>query len=587
MLNVPSASASADAWQKLKHGSEERYYMRARMYDMAWKLEAHLQEYRSAAAPCGGPLALLQGSGAAMGVQMQIFNAAGHVLSRWPWEYGRVLALGWSSAQELVCVLETGRVVLWSATGERLAEFGLGAEVETHGVLQCNVCADSLVVLTHGLRLYALLSWSERHLIALEDPQLSSPPYAMATIEPPSGLLAPPQVLIASASRTILAVNEDVVHDQLLTSGPFSWLVPSPSHKFIAAFSQSGSLLVLSADFSRTLSEFITRQRVPPKNLVWCADDALLLQWERQLVMVGPYGDCIQYGYESPPLIFAEGDCVRIVSQSMTELLRRVPAPLEAVLRTGSDALAAKLLQASDAFSAGSLCHELLLPLLPHCSKKECTAGTVNTGMDGTVDNAGLRSAVRACIKAATHALHPATQQRLLRAASFGKSYLDASTPAATSMPTVGADATRDSDGVSSEGGGADDEVTRRRVDASLFLEACCDLRVLNAVRAPAVGLLMTWIQYTRLDGMQVRPGNPLPILRSWPTPSHRPPHMPHTTTASLFRIWAAALHCARPPPSPPCCLPSMSTCSHSASLSSLSSASSRRLQFGTGPTPR
>lgn len=551
MLNVPSASAATDDWKTLKHGSEERRYMKLRMYDMAWKLEADLQEHGCAAAPCGGPVALLQGSGAAMGVQMHIFNAAGHTLSRWPWEYGRVLALGWSSSQELVCVLETGRVVLWSVTGERIAEFAIGAEVEAEGVLQCRVCADSLVVLTHSLRLYALLSWTERHLVALADPRLSSPPFAMAVLEPPAGSVDPPRVLLAIASRTVLAVDEDAVHDQQITSGPFSWLVPSPSRKFIAAFSQSGSLLVLSADFSRTLSEFITRQRVPPKNLVWCADDALLLQWERQLVMVGPYGDCIQYSYESAPLMFAEDDCVRIVGMGCTELLRRVPAALEATLGPHSDASAAKLLQASDAFSAhSSLCHELLLPLLPRRSGNECTADAAASARDAHEDSSVLRNAVRTCIEAATHSLHPPTQQRLLRAASYGKNYLDELSTSAKSLMTAAAAEAATGSGQASHPAHKeeDEEVTRRRGDASLFVNACRELRALNAVRAPAVGLLITWAQYTRLDRRQSvgsgLPASPASALATMLLAQHE--HLLTLRLAELFKLGKLAAFTVR-----------------------------------------
>ena len=66
-------------------------------------------------------------------------------------------------------------------------------------------------------------------------------------------------------------VDETDAQDQLLTSGPFVELAPSPNGKFLAAFSTAGSLLVLTADFARTLSEFVTKTTGPPRALVWCA----------------------------------------------------------------------------------------------------------------------------------------------------------------------------------------------------------------------------------------------------------------------------------------------------------------------------
>ena len=134
-------SISAD-WARLKHGSEDRFYSKRHVYDMRWRLEADVHMYMSAAAPCGGPVAMLRGDGTGVGARLQIFNAAGELLSAWLWECPRVLKLGWTSGHELLTVLETGRVLLWSLQGERLNDLGLGKECEQQGVLRCEVCPD-------------------------------------------------------------------------------------------------------------------------------------------------------------------------------------------------------------------------------------------------------------------------------------------------------------------------------------------------------------------------------------------------------------------------------------------------------------
>ena len=59
-------SISAD-WARLKHGSEDRFYSKRHVYDMRWRLEADVHMYMSAAAPCGGPVAMLRGDGTGVG----------------------------------------------------------------------------------------------------------------------------------------------------------------------------------------------------------------------------------------------------------------------------------------------------------------------------------------------------------------------------------------------------------------------------------------------------------------------------------------------------------------------------------------
>ena len=75
-------SISAD-WARLKHGQDDRFYSKRHVYDMRWKLEAEMHRYTSSAAPCGGPIAMILGDGTSAGARLQIFNAAGELLSAW------------------------------------------------------------------------------------------------------------------------------------------------------------------------------------------------------------------------------------------------------------------------------------------------------------------------------------------------------------------------------------------------------------------------------------------------------------------------------------------------------------------------
>lgn len=325
---------------------------------MKWEesLSTELNKCMSAVMSCGGPIALLAGDGTAPGAKLQIFSGAGELVCAWDWDFGRVRALGWTPNVELVCVLESARVMLWNLRGARVADFSLSEACEGQAVQQCEIFSDGFVVLTTAFRLFAMLSFDKtlRTVVPLADPRLSSPPTAMAVLEKgpaPAPTLAAvdgrvpprcPEVLLATASRTILVIDERDAHDQLLASGPFVRLAPSPNGKFIAAFASSGKLLVLAADFSRNLSELATQSPRPPRQLVWCGADSLLLPWDRLLLMVGPYGDSVKYTYPSPPLLHSESDGVRILSKTSAELLQRVPEATEQVFLPGSLAPAAR-----------------------------------------------------------------------------------------------------------------------------------------------------------------------------------------------------------------------------------------------------
>ena len=79
--------------------------------------------------------------------------------------------------------------------------------------------------------------------MALAEPHLTSAPTAMCLLHPPlDGSATPaakpvprlPEVVLATSSRTLLVVDEHDAQDQLLTSGPFVELAPSPNGKFLA-----------------------------------------------------------------------------------------------------------------------------------------------------------------------------------------------------------------------------------------------------------------------------------------------------------------------------------------------------------------
>ncbi|GBG34095.1 Vacuolar protein sorting-associated protein 16-like [Hondaea fermentalgiana] len=219
----------------------------------------------------------------------------------------------------------------------------------------------------------------------------------------------------------------------------------APNGKYVAFFSRNGWLTVMGADLGTTFLEFDTQAGVAPAQMCWCGSDAVVLQWkELGLLVVGPYGDWIKYTYNEPVVIIQEIDALRIISSTAVELLHRVAPSTEAIGRLGSFEPAAMLCDALDAMD-----------------NRDTAAAD---GMRALNEDNVLTKATLDCIEAAKADFDTAKQDRLLRAASLGKSFCD-----------------RDAD---------------RRSCASAFVLACNALRVLNIVRHESVALPLTIQQF-------------------------------------------------------------------------------------------
>lgn len=291
------------------------------------------------------------------------------------------------------------------------------------------------------------------------------------------------EVLLATASRSIVVVDsEDRALDQQLQGvlpAVVRMIAVSPSGRYLAAFGEDGSVTVTDTAFETKVLQFETHAAAAPAQMVWCGDDSVAMTWpERGLLLVGPFGDHRRfiYGEEglaallggagssatagdgdgdglgddggalaedldaeaeaaAPLHIVQEMDCLRVIGGTFHELLQMVPPPVQRIRAIGSTKPAATLATAAHKFEAGEAdCDELLRSLK----------------RDGL-----LGEAVADCLAAAAGEWDIASQQALLRCASFGKA--------------------------------ADPDA-----DAAAFVAACRELRLLNALRSDEGGLPLT-----------------------------------------------------------------------------------------------
>ncbi|SCV74365.1 BQ2448_6797 [Microbotryum intermedium] len=507
MATTAPASAS---WESLG----ETFYRKQEVYALPWRDSlGDLSNYIIAGAKNAGPIALIRDERKPVLLgrnqttlarpKIIIYSCAGLLLQTipvscqtmvsptaerpelsptpylsWQWESSnRIVALGWTSHESLVVIVQDGSYRLYplstsesssalssSSSVPTYSQHTLGADAQDSGVLQAKIYEQGLVALLGNLSFVEVKGWSSTRPSNEETPSasgsgsrsggggrgqitllaavgLNEPPNCWGVVEPELSNTRGVEVLIGTGS-TVLRLDEIEVQDQRLSRGPFLSITPSPNAHFLALLTAGSSpqLWVTSSDFSRSLSEFDLSgegESGLPNQVVWCGNNTVVVAWERTVVMVGPFGETLKYFYSDPVHLIGEVDGTRIISSDLCEFLHMVPQSSQDVFRPGSTSPASILYEASELFDRRS-------------PKADEYVRSIRVELVGAVDT---------LIDAAGREYEPIWQKKLLKAASYGKGYLDLYNP-------------------------------------SEFVAMTKTLRVLNAVRGFEVGIPMTYDQY-------------------------------------------------------------------------------------------
>ena len=374
------------------------------------------------------------------------------------WEHHtRISGMGWSDREELIVVLEDGNVFVYDILGKLVHNFLLVDLTTSANVLECVFWGDGIVAITSDMQIFVAEGISS--IDATMPPRkyrmrtgLSvSKPYTAVAIIPPllsrSGLL---EVILGVGDGSIIVVDENGPEDQRMQEkmgAPVTKMAVAPNGRFLACYRRDGILTVMSTTFTTKVLDFDTKSSTRPQEMTWCGDDAVVMVWRSSgIVMVGPYGDYLNFSYEhaiTGVRLISEPDCCRILTSTSCEMLQRVPASTEAIRRIGSTDPAALMYDAMEAFEEGD-------------PKSDENIRSI------AATSAIMKDAIHSCIAAAAAEFSISKQQSFMKAASYGKSFCADS-------------------------------------DAAEFVEVARRLRVLNDIRKPDVGLPLTMQQFLRL----------------------------------------------------------------------------------------
>ncbi|XP_071942390.1 vacuolar protein sorting-associated protein 16 homolog [Antedon mediterranea] len=432
----------------------EVYFRKSELYSMdrKWQEVADLKKFKIAAAPYGGPIALIRDDSKIMQVKggarpiVYIFTSVGVQVASFSWKSLRVIHLAWTNTEDLMIIQEDGTVHLYDMLGSHKKTFTMGQDAKETKILECKTfrsfSGTGLAILTGSFRLFVVNNVEEPRLRRMaEVPGIEAAPSSWCVIS------SERQSHVLLAKENQLYLLDHGGHYQELTLeldtpvNAFIEMSVSFDHRFLALFADTGVFWVGSSDLKKKHCEFDTKSKTRPKQLTWCGGGAIVAYWENMLVMIGPDKDWVKYNVDSDVHLVAEYDGLRIIGTQTHEMLQRVPTVVEDIFKIGSMAPGAMLYEASREF---------------HEKKSEKADEYIRMIQDQ------LPRAVQQCIQAAGAEYEPATQRMLLRAASFGKCFLSNMKP-------------------------------------DMFVNMCQMLRVLNAVRDYRVGIPITYEQLKHL----------------------------------------------------------------------------------------
>ncbi|KAL7422143.1 Vacuolar protein sorting-associated protein 16 [Cryptotrichosporon argae] len=440
-MTVDLAPVPTASWDTIQHV----FYRKEELYALPWAV-GDLADYLVAAAKNGGPIALMRderkivqlGSHTSGKPKINVYTSSGLPLATFNWELPPPILLHFTTTH-LVVLSDEGVYRMYDLSDPSVyTQHTLGSDVERLGLVGAKAWDDGLVVLTGELQFVQLRGWKGGRIAPMAPSGLTSPPHAWTIVTPDVSTSGHVEVMFSTDSTVVTVDTLDRI-DQRVSRGPFTSVLLSPNGRFLALLTATNTLWVVSADFSRNLSEVHVGAfgDGAPDQAAWCGDNAVVLSWGGKAIVVGPSGDYLEFDHPPTVQLVPEVDSLRILGTSAHWLIQKVPDALLAVFGPGSTHPAAVLYDALEHFERrSSRADEAVRAIRPE-----------------------LARAVDGCVEAAAVEWNVELQRRLLKAAQFGRAFMDLYNP----------------------------------ID---FVTTGQTLKVLNAVRYYEIGIPITYEQY-------------------------------------------------------------------------------------------
>ncbi|XP_073414230.1 vacuolar protein sorting-associated protein 16 homolog [Dendrobates tinctorius] len=433
------------------------YYRKFDLYQMEWNIKEEFKDCLVAVGPYGGPIALMKNyltkeRASSSRPVLEIYSASGVLLSTITWKSGQVVHLGWTVSEDLICIQEDGTVLIYDIFCGFKRTFSMGNEVKQNQVQEARVFHSEyrtgIAILTGALKFTIASNIEEVKLRRMPDlPGAKVPPSCWTVLLQDRMTL----ILVAIGKEIFLLDNTAV---SVITlpglsplSGTYLHMSVSFHYKYLAVFTDTGYIWLGTSSLKEKLCDLTSDIKQPPKQMSWCIRPrskqvAVVVLWDRMLLVAGRAKENILFPLDEETFIVSELDGVRLISHSTHEFLHEIPKATEEIFKIASMAPGALLMEAQKEY--------------------EKESQKADDYLREIKDQNLLPVAVSKCIEAAGYEHSAEMQKSLLRAASFGKCFVDSYSP-------------------------------------SDFVTMCQDLRVLNAINDYQIGIPLTIGQYKQL----------------------------------------------------------------------------------------
>uniref|UniRef100_A0A5S6QQF0 Vps16_N domain-containing protein n=1 Tax=Trichuris muris TaxID=70415 RepID=A0A5S6QQF0_TRIMR len=393
-------------WLPLGSVSVQKY----EVYALNWEKEA-LDDSTLAVGPNAGTIAIAKGhsfsSEAAHSTVIQLYRQDGNFIADIELPNVSLLYFGWTFSNKLICVSTTGRVLVYSSHGRRRPElsFNMGMEALEMGIESCQVfrCHDGktgLAVLCKTGRFYLtddcenVTLWRTREVMG-----------KTASVKCWTVLSKDEQTkVICAFGNEVYCLTRELPSEEMELPFPttvksYAAISISPNRMKLALLSDGGLVQVCSANFTEFYCEFHSVVGPNVRHVLWCGNEAVFLSDGFHCSFTGMDNESLSLSFDSPHAVCQEIDGIRVFSAKAHEFFSLVHPSLSQIFDVGSLSPAAFLLIAY----------------------MEYTKRNYNAYEYVRMIHNQMHEAVLKCIEGAENSFDPATQKKLLHAASFGK----------------------------------------------------------------------------------------------------------------------------------------------------------------------
>ncbi|XP_065372038.1 vacuolar protein sorting-associated protein 16 homolog [Calliphora vicina] len=401
-------------------------YRKLDLHTPDWPLDLDLEYMKVVCAPYGGPLAVTRDPNQIVPIKgtakpvIRIFDTVGQELGKIWWNHGKLISMGWSDTEELICVQDDALVFIYDMFGNEKDSYSMGQEAGLTKIVDAKIFQSSTgtgvaVMTTNGrvfIKLNNMKDYRSRLLPEIPKSLSECSCWEIVTEERNSYCLLgrDREVIKLFLGESVGSITRNLIDK------PFERIIlmsVSYNHQNLALYTNNGLLWMGSVDMKQKYCEFDTGRKDMPKQIEWIMNvdnsqsDAVVIAYNSFLLVVNRNGDKNLFSYDPAIFLVAEMDGVRILTNNTHEMVQKLPKCVQNIFAINSQEPSSFLFEAQKKFQEKSHQSDEYLSLF-------------RDRMD---------EAVYECIEAAGYEFCTETQKCLMRTAYFGKGFINSHNP--------------------------------------------------------------------------------------------------------------------------------------------------------------